>query len=161
MPRVTDDYEAIRKLCFQYTFLVDAGDFTGLAELISPGSLRPMMVGDIGAPLTTTDAIRDWYASQVVTYRNGDPRTRHLVTNQYIEIDTTGLSATSRSYFTVLQRPPRNAYAIVVGGQYFDSFAKAGGRWQFVEKMIQVDHLNANIADHFVVSPERDPQGKN
>ncbi|WP_243653834.1 nuclear transport factor 2 family protein [Pseudonocardia endophytica] len=87
-----------------------------------------------------------------MTYKNGDPRTRHLITNQLIELD--GDTARSRCYFTVLQRATGHDYQIVVGGRYHDRFAKVDGSWRFTEKVIQVDHLN-RIELHFAIAETR------
>ena len=151
---MSDDHEAIRNLAFEYTFRLDAGDFDGVAELLSGAVLRPAMPGVAGEGLRGAEAIRAFYSEQVVTYGDGDPRTRHLITNQAIELDREAGAASSRCYFTVLQRPPKLPYAIVVGGRYEDRFAYADGAWRFTEKVIHVDHLN-DIEHHFAVAPER------
>jgi len=151
---MTNDYEAIRGLCFRYTFMLDDGDFAGVAALLGRGVLRPAMPGVEAEPITGAEEIERFYTEQVITYRDGDPRTRHLITNQLIEIADDGTSATSRCYFTVLQRPPKRPYGIVVGGQYHDRFVKEDGTWRFAEKTIQVDHLN-EIELHFRITADR------
>jgi 3-phenylpropionate/cinnamic acid dioxygenase small subunit len=150
-----DDYEAIRQLCYRYTFLLDEGDFAGVAAMLADGALRPVMPGVAAEPIRGAAAIERFYADQVVTYRDGDPRTRHLISNQLIDLADDGLSAASRCYFTVLQRPPGRPYALVVGGQYHDRFVKVDGTWRFAEKAIQVDHLN-DIEYHFRISAPHD-----
>jgi 3-phenylpropionate/cinnamic acid dioxygenase small subunit len=147
------DYESIRNLSYRYALLLDEGDFAGVADLLAGGALVPMMAGVGSEPITGREAIERFYADQVVTYRDGDPRTRHLISNQLIELADDGLTASSRCYFTVLQRPPRQPFQIVVGGQYHDRFDKVGGAWRFALKGIQVDHLN-DIGLHFKIAPE-------
>ena len=151
---MSNDYEEIRNLSYRYTFLLDAGDFRAVGELLAEATLQPIMAGVRGEELRGSEAIEEFYSGQVVTYRDGDPRTRHLITNQLIELDSGGLNASSRCYFTVLQRPPKLPYQIVVGGQYYDRFKKVDGAWRFVMKAIQVDHLN-EIQHHFLIAPER------
>ncbi len=146
-----EDYEQIRALCYRYTFALDEGDFRTVAAILGDGVLRPSMPGVVGEPIDGPEEIERFYAEQVVTYKNGDPRTRHLISNQLIELAEDGLSASSRCYFTVLQRAPGHEYQIVVGGQYHDRFRKTGGVWRFTEKTIQVDHLN-RIELHFRIA---------
>jgi hypothetical protein len=145
------DYEAIRNLCAEYTFRLDDGDFAGVGELLRDAVLRPAMAGVRADGLRGSDEIEEFYRLQVITYKNGKPMTRHLLNNHSITIDDTATEASSRCYFTVLQRPPGLPYQIVVGGQYFDRFLKRDGTWSFAEKVIQVDHLNA-IEHHFRIS---------
>lgn len=151
---MSNDYEEIRNLSYRYTFLLDVGDFEAVGQLLAHATLQPIMAGVRGEPVRGSGAIKEFYAGQVVTYGNGDPRTRHLITNQLIELDAEGASASSRCYFTVLQRPPKLPYQIVVGGQYHDRFERVDAGWRFVEKAIQVDHLN-EIQHHFLIAPNR------
>ncbi|MEU6643616.1 nuclear transport factor 2 family protein [Saccharomonospora sp. NPDC046836] len=145
------DHEDIRNLCFRYTYAVDDGDFAAIGALLAGGELVPAMPGVAAEPIVGAEAISAFYANQVVTYENGDPRTRHLITNQLIEIDEDRTSATSRCYFTVLQRAPGEEYQIVVGGRYDDEFVRAGGAWRFARKTIRVDHLN-RVGLHFRIA---------
>ncbi|MEO3856497.1 nuclear transport factor 2 family protein [Acrocarpospora sp. B8E8] len=146
------EYEAIRHLTAEYTFRLDGGDFAGVGELLSDAVLRPVMAGVRGDELRGRAQIEAFYVDQVITYKRGSPMTRHLLTNQVITLN--GDEATSRCYFTVLQRPPGLPYRIVVGGQYFDRFVRRAGRWRFAEKTIQVDHLN-EIEFHFRIDERR------
>jgi len=144
----------IRELCYLYTFLLDDGDFGGVGALLAHATLRPTMPGVAGVDITGEAAIAAFYAEQVVTYSRGRPMTRHLVTNQIITVSSEGETASSRSYFTVLQRAPGYDFHIVVGGQYQDAFECIRGEWRFTRKDIQVDHLN-DIENHFRISPDR------
>jgi SnoaL-like domain len=147
---VSEDYEAIRRLSCDYTFLLDAGDFDGVAELLAEAELQPVMRGVVSEPVVGAAAIRAFYADQVVLY-DGDPRTRHLISNHAISV--TGDEATARCYFTVLIKPPGEPYQTVVGGQYRDRFVRRDGTWRFAAKAIQVDYLN-DIGLHFRIAAE-------
>jgi hypothetical protein len=147
---VSEDYEAIRRLSYEYTFLLDEGDFDGVAQLLADADLEPLMRGVTSAPISGAEQIRAFYADQVVVY-DGDPRTRHVISNHAIAVD--GDEASARCYFTVLMKPPGEPYQIVVGGQYRDRFVRRDGSWQFAAKAIQVDYLN-NIALHFRIAAE-------
>jgi 3-phenylpropionate/cinnamic acid dioxygenase small subunit len=145
---VAEDYEAIRRLSYEYAFLLDAGDFDGVAALLADAELLPVMRGVASAPITGVAAIRAFYADQVVVY-DGDPRTRHLISNHAIAV--TGDEADARCYFTVLLKPPGEPYQIVVGGQYRDRFVRREAAWRFAAKAIQVDYLN-DIGLHFRIA---------
>jgi 3-phenylpropionate/cinnamic acid dioxygenase small subunit len=149
---MVDDLQAIRNLSYEYAFRLDDGDWAGVAELLADSGLRPVAAGMTADALRGRETIERFYAEQVVTY-NGKPRTRHLITNHLIELDSGGETASARCYFTVLQAVPRERLDIVVGGQYHDRFAKVDGAWRFIEKAIQVDYLN-DIAKHFLITDE-------
>lgn len=145
------DREEIRDLCFAYTFCLDDGDFAGVGELLEHAALVPEMAGVEQRSIYGQEAVENFYRQQVILYSRGRPMTRHLITNQVIKVDPDLGTATSRCYFTVLQRPPGIEYHIVVGGQYHDRFELVDGTWRFAEKRIQVDHLN-DIENHFRIS---------
>jgi 3-phenylpropionate/cinnamic acid dioxygenase small subunit len=147
---VTEDYEAVRRLSYAYAFLLDEGDFDGVAELLAEAELQPVMRGVASAPVTGPAAIRAFYADQVIVY-DGDPRTRHVISNHAITV--TGDAPTARCYFTVLMKPPGAPYQTVVGGQYRDRFVRRDGTWRFAAKAIQVDYLN-DISLHFRIAAQ-------
>jgi hypothetical protein len=147
---VSEDYEAIRRLSYEYTFRLDEGDFDGVADLLAEAELQPVMRGVAAAPISGAEPIRAFYADQVIVY-DGNPRTRHIISNH--AIDVAGDEASARCYFNVLIKPPGQPYQIVVGGQYHDHFARSGGTWRFAAKAIQVDYLN-NIRLHFRIAEE-------
>lgn len=146
------DYERIRALTFEYAFRLDRGDFGGVAELLASGQLRMAAAGMDGESIYGAAAIESFYAEQVVTY-DGDPRTRHLITNHSIELTADGDGARGRSYFTVLQAVPRQPIQTVVCGHYRDRFERGPEGWHFAEKVIQVDFLGP-IGDHFKIDEE-------
>jgi hypothetical protein len=148
-----DDRDAIRDLCFAYTFCLDDGDFAGVGALLEHATLQPDMPGVVGEKIHGRDGVEAFYRAQVITYSRGRPMTRHLITNQVIAIDDERRTASSRCYFTVLQRPPGIGYHVVVGGQYHDEFERIGDVWRFTSKRIQVDHLN-DIEHHFRITDE-------
>jgi len=148
----TPHHERIRVLTYEYTFRLDRGDFGGVAELLADGRLRMDAKGMHGEPMHGAAAIEAFYAGQVVTY-DGDPRTRHLITNHVVEIDPEARTATGECYFTVLQATPRQPVGIVVVGRYHDRFERPTDDWRFTEKVIQVDYLGA-IGEHFTIDAD-------
>jgi hypothetical protein len=152
---MNDAYESIRKLCFTYTFALDEGDFERVAEVLAAAELRMVWREFDDRTVTGREEIRDFYADQVLTY-DRNPRTRHVISNQLIEIDEAAATATSRAYFTLLQAPADGGFALVGGGQYHDGFAKRDGVWEFRRKTIQVDYLN-DPTQHFLISADFRP----
>jgi hypothetical protein len=144
--------ERIRALTYEYTFRLDRGDFAGVAELLAAGQLRMAAKGMHGEPMRGAATIEAFYAGQVVTY-DGDPRTRHLITNHVVQIDSDERDAKGECYFTVLQAIPRQPAGIVVVGRYHDRFERTDQEWRFVEKVIEVDYLGA-IGEHFTIDDD-------
>lgn len=147
---MSNNQDQLRALTYEYTFRLDGGDFAGVAELLAAGSLRMSAQGMGEQAMHGAAEIERFYSNQVVTY-DGDPRTRHLISNHVLDVD--GDSAHGRCYFTVLMKPPRQPIQTVVCGRYFDSFERVAGAWRFREKIIRVDYLTA-IAEHFVIDDE-------
>jgi hypothetical protein len=146
------DYEQIRTLTYEYTFRLDRGDFSGVGELLSRGALRMAAKGMDSSEIRGRSEIEQFYAGQVVTY-DGNPRTRHLISNHVVELAEDGETAKGHCYFTVLQAAPKQPIQTVVCGRYSDSFVRENGDWRFDEKVIEVDYLTA-IGDHFLIDDE-------
>ncbi|HZO07186.1 MAG TPA: nuclear transport factor 2 family protein [Solirubrobacterales bacterium] len=147
---MTIDAEQIRALTHEYTFRLDGGDFAGVAALLAAGALRMSAKGMDEQEMRGAEEIERFYANQVVTH-DGDPRTRHVISNHVVDID--GEGAHGRCYFTVLMKPPRQPIQIVVCGRYFDTFERHEGAWRFLRKVIQVDYLT-DISEHFLIDAD-------
>lgn len=147
---MTDDLQQIRNLSYAYTAAVDDGEWDQVAELLAEAVLRPVSGGMNGEPVRGREAVRRFYDEQVVTY-DGNPRTKHLVTNHVIEIDAD--TAIGRSYFTVLQALPKEPPGIVVSGRYHDAFARDERGWRFTEKVIHAEWFGA-IRNHFRIAAD-------
>jgi ketosteroid isomerase-like protein len=132
----TDDVDAIRALIHEYAERIDVGDLDGLAEMFagatwgSPGR---------GTPLRGTEQVRRGYDG-VILY-DGIPSTKHVITNVTIEIADDGVTATARSYFTVLQARPDFPLQPIIAGRYHDRFERVDGRWRFADRQIIPDLL--------------------
>jgi hypothetical protein len=147
-----NDSEQIRALTYEYTFRLDRGEFSGVADLLARGALRMAAKGMDERPIRGQEEIERFYSDQVVTY-DGNPRTRHLITNHVVDVAAGGESAAGRCYFTVLLAAPRQPIETVVCGRYADAFANDGSEWHFTEKVIEIDYL-ASIADHFLIDAD-------
>ena len=146
-----EDQLAIERLIALYAQLVDSGDFDGLAELLADAAIGTE--GTRGA-LAGREAIAKMFASTVRLYEDGTPRTRHVTTNVIVDLDADGVTASARSYFTVMQATEGFALAPVVVGTYKDRFAILDGNWRFVERRFSVD-LVGDVSRHMLPGAER------
>jgi hypothetical protein len=96
---MSNSYEEIRRLMYEYAECVDLADFEGLARLFAHGQMRSS-TADGGM---SGEAVRDFYAATNRVHPDGTLRTRHLATNIIIDLDEAGASASARSHFLVLQ----------------------------------------------------------
>lgn len=135
------DYHAICNLAYRYPELLDAGDHTRLGMLFQQGEVR-CFAGELSAgdPAVGAQAVTQQYDTQVQLH-DGQPRTRHVITNLIVEIDDDGRTAKGRSYFQVVQEAPGLPLQIIASGRYHDSFEKRDGDWYFVQKIINADYF--------------------
>jgi uncharacterized protein (TIGR02246 family) len=88
--------EAVARLIYRYAERIEAGDFAGVAEVFADATLTFEGFGDA---VSGRDALRSLYERTTHRYDDGTPRTKHVM----VDVAKDGASATSRSYFTVLQ----------------------------------------------------------
>jgi ketosteroid isomerase-like protein len=140
--------ERIATLLYTYAERIDAGDFAGVAEIFAHATLTFEGFGDAvsGAP-----AVQALYERTTRRYEDGTPRTKHVMTNVMVEVADDGTSATSRSYFTVLQAVPGVlALQPVIAGRYRHTYAQADGRWQITAMHIVID-LVGELGHHMLL----------
>jgi 3-phenylpropionate/cinnamic acid dioxygenase small subunit len=149
---MSNSYEEIRRLMYEYAECVDLADFEGLARLFAHGQMRSN-TADGGM---SGEAVRDFYAATNRVHSDGTLRTRHLATNIIIDLDEAGASASARSYFLVLQATVNLPLQPIVAGRYHDRFERADGTWRFIERMVLVDQVG-NMSEHltFDIATER------
>src|SRR2546430_12040495 len=94
-------HRAIENLIASYAELVDNGDFAGVGVLLANATFT----GGAGS-VSGGDAIERMLRDNVIIYEDGQPRTKHVITNVAIEVDQEAGTAVSRSYFTALQALP-------------------------------------------------------
>lgn len=135
---VSDSHEAIRNLLGLYCERMDAGDFSGLAELFADASLADED-GNVFA--TGSDAVREMWERQTILY-DGKPRTRHITANPVIDVDDSAGTARCRSSYIVFQGTDDLPLQPIVSGRYDDSFARGeNGRWAWRERRYAIDHI--------------------
>jgi 3-phenylpropionate/cinnamic acid dioxygenase small subunit len=135
--------DAITALVFAYAERLDAGDLDGVAALFE-GAIYG---SNQGTRYDGAGDVRVMLRRRVKLHADGTPRTKHVTTNLVIEIDEPAGTATSRSYFTVLQATERLPLQPVVAGRYHDRFVRDGDRWRFAQRHVIVD-LAGNLHEH-------------
>jgi hypothetical protein len=139
--------EAITALIYTYAERIDEGDFAGIGELFAHATLTFEGFGDA---VSGRDAIAQLYERTTRRYDDGTPRTKHVMTNVLVEVADDGLSATSRSYFTVLQAVP-GAFALqpVIAGRYRHRYSCVEGQWRVEAMHIMID-LMGDLGHHML-----------
>jgi 3-phenylpropionate/cinnamic acid dioxygenase small subunit len=139
--------EEITRLLYTYAERIDAGDFAGVAEVFAHATLT---FEGFGEAVSGQDTIRSLYERTTRRYEDGTPRTKHVMTNVLVDVADDGVSATSRSYFTVLQAVP-GALALqpVIAGRYRNAYECVEGRWRFASVHIIID-LMGELGHHML-----------
>lgn len=129
----------ILNLIYRYAECVDDGDFDAVSALFEHADYHLAgAAGQRGA------AVGDIIRSTVATHA-GSPRTKHVTTNAIIDIDT--VTATCRSYFTVLQATPTVSLQPIITGRYHDRFECVDGTWRFADRSIRIEQIG-DLSQH-------------
>lgn len=143
--------EAIRDLAHLYTHLVDEGRLEEVADLFTHA-----VYGQCDGGGTPVGSVRDADPAGVLAACRGfirmhgsppRPRTKHIVTNLRVDVSDDYRTATSLSYFTVLQHTDALPLQPILSGRYFDAFAVVDGDWAFVQRLTCID-LVGNLSEH-------------
>jgi hypothetical protein len=139
--------EAISALIYTYAERIDAGDFAGIGEVFGSATLTFEGFGDA---ISGSDAVEALYLRTTRRYEDGTPRTKHVMTNVIVDVADDGVSASSRSYFTVLQAVP-DALTLqpIIAGRYHNRYEYTEGNWRFSAVHIIID-LMGNLAHHML-----------
>ncbi len=133
----------ILNLIYRYAECVDDGDFDAVSALFEHADYHLAgAAGQRGA------AVGDIIRSTVATHA-GSPRTKHVTTNAIIDIDIDidMVTATCRSYFTVLQATPMLSLQPIITGRYHDRFECVDGTWRFSDRSILIEQIG-DLAQH-------------
>jgi len=135
----------ITNLLYRYAECIDAGDLAGAAALFEHARVR---IGD--AEQDTIDAARllGIWKSLIVLHPDGTPRTKHVTTNLIIEIDEDAGTASSRSYYTVLQQTDEFPLQTIVTGRYLDRFERVDGQWRFCYRDLRLIDMVGDVSRH-------------
>ena len=141
--------DAIRNLLGRYCELIDDGDFDGVGRLFAEG----VLADEHGAVLASgADGVAAFYRRGTLLH-DGRPRTKHVVTNTVVDVDTAAGTAVARSSYLVLQATPRTALHAIITGRYHDRFALGRDGWGFSERRFLVD-LVGDLSEHLAAPPQ-------
>lgn len=136
----------ILNLLHRYAECVDDGDFEGVAALFAHADYH--MAGP-GSPAMRGAAVAETMRRVVRTY-DDSPRTKHVISNEIIDVDEASGVATSRSYFTVLQAVNGSLpLQPITAGRYHDRFERHGDRWRFADRSIIIEFMG-DMSAHLV-----------
>src|ERR1700679_272960 len=133
----------IENLIASYAFVVAAGEFAELGELLAEADFS--LNG--GRAVHGRDAVERLAHETLQTYDDGTPRTRHVTTNLIIEVDEQAGTATSRSYFTVFQSLPGFPLQAIASGRSHDRFQRHDGCWRFAERRVTTS-FTGDVSHH-------------
>ncbi|BDE61342.1 nuclear transport factor 2 family protein [Rhodococcus hoagii] len=143
--------ESIRDLAHRYTHLVDEARLEEVADLFAHA-----VYGQCDGTGTPVGAVRDCDPAGVLEACRSfirmhgtppRPRTKHVVTNLRVDVADDCRTATSLSYFTVLQATDALPLQPILTGRYFDAFAVRDGEWMFTQRLTCID-LVGDLSEH-------------
>jgi hypothetical protein len=144
----------IESLLYRYAEAIDAGDFEAVGGLFAHGRI----CGPDGVPYATgADEVTRMYEATTRRYPDdGTPKTRHMISNPIIDVDSAASTATSRSRFTVYQATESLPLQPIIAGDYHDRFARVDGRWTFGER-VMLPALYGDLSQHLLLAEHRRP----
>jgi 3-phenylpropionate/cinnamic acid dioxygenase small subunit len=143
-----DSARQIENLLHTYAELIDAGDLDGVADLFAHGRIHGEEGGGPETVFEGREGVRKLYGFSTRIYEDtGTPRTKHVTTNAIIDVDEESGTASSRSYFTVLQATDALALQPIIAGRYRDTFHRPDGTWWFESRTMHVD-LVGDLSHH-------------
>jgi 3-phenylpropionate/cinnamic acid dioxygenase small subunit len=127
----------ILNLLHRYAAHVDDGDFDAVGRLFEQADYHMAGPGSVGL---RGAAVADTMRRVVRTY-DGSPRTKHVISNEVIEIDEEAGTATCQSYFTVLQAAGELPLQPITAGRYDDRFECHDEGWRFADRSIVIEFI--------------------
>lgn len=74
--------------------------------------------------------------SVIILYKDGTPRTKHLISNVEIEVAKDGKTARAFSYLTVMHQVTAHPLQPIFSGAYADEFALKDNAWVFTSRTV-------------------------
>jgi len=139
--------DAICQLIYTYAERIDSGDFPGVGDLLAHAEIT---FEGYDTSVSGPEAVTKLYTTTTRRYADGTPCTKHQMTNVIVEVSDDEETATSRSYFTVLQAVPGQlALQPVIAGRYVDRFQRIGHDWRFTGMHVVVE-LVGDLSAHLL-----------
>jgi 3-phenylpropionate/cinnamic acid dioxygenase small subunit len=144
----------ITNLLYRYAECIDSGDLAGAAALFEHARIR--ITAD-----ETIDAARllAIWQSLIVLHPDGTPRTKHVISNPIVEVDDGGVTASCRSYYTVLQQTDEFPLQAVAAGRYHDRFERIEGQWRYSYRDYSLIDMVGDVSHHLTYPLKPTPIG--
>lgn len=150
----------ITKLINAYSIALDGGDLTAVGELLAHCVIK---VPSNDLEVRGAKEIQRMFEEYTIFYdedgpvdpykEGSHPHTSHVVGNLEIDVDDSGLHASSRAYVTVFQARPDFPLQPIFRNRYHDRFECVEGAWRFVERVEILDEFQGNIEHHLYKQP--------
>ena len=127
-----DHHRLISDLIVDYGFHLDTGNIDAVADMFANATLRILRGDEELAVATGSDEVRALLGDH--TDHDGSPRTHHVNTNVRINLSEDAMTATARTYITLLQATKDLPLQPVACGIYHDRFVREGDVWRFAER---------------------------
>lgn len=148
---MADSTREIENLIYTYAERIDGGDLEGIAELFRHGRILPSPDAPREVAFEGCEGVLQMYKAATRLYEDGTPKTHHVTSNVIIEVDEEAGTATSRSYYTVLQKTDALALQPIICGHYHDTFQRRDGAWWFETRTMFID-LMGDLSQHLLYS---------
>jgi SnoaL-like domain len=132
---MADIERTCERLVYAYSRALDLGDLSGAADFFAEN-------GSLARPMTPDQIIhgREAIRASLLT-RPANLRTKHLVTNTMIQVESHDTAA-GISYLTMIatvpgaeDKPPLLSTGPVYFGEFKDRFVRENGVWRFQERL--------------------------
>lgn len=140
---------AITDLLYAYAERIDGGRLDAAAALFDRATIR------IGGADIDAAGLEALWRRTVRIHDDGTPRTKHVITNPQVTVDTAAGTAEARSYYTVLQAAPGLDLQVIASGRYLDAFARDAGGWHFTFRDYSLFDFTGRTDAH-LIAPDDD-----
>ena len=110
---MSDDATEILNLLYTYAERIDAGDFTGAAELFAHADVTVR-----GEMHRGSEPVLQFWRDHLRIHADGTPRCKHVTTNPILTLAPHRQNATVRSTYIVVQETEQTPLQIIVAGRY-------------------------------------------
>jgi 3-phenylpropionate/cinnamic acid dioxygenase small subunit len=142
-----DDWHAIQTLLVTYAECVDAGRLSDAAALFEHATYRVVRDGEDDPVHAQGAADVERFFAITRLYPDGTPRTKHVITNVDIRLDSD--HASSRCTVTVFQQTDALPLQPIASGHYVDRFERVDSVWRFTERELR-DFLYGDRSQHIL-----------
>jgi hypothetical protein len=143
-----EDRAAATELLARYAEGIDAGDFDGVAELLSDAELLDSSGNRIAQGKEEIHAL---YSALTLRHEDGTPCTAHVITNVIVESSGPD-ELKMRSRFTVFQATESLPLQAVVVGRYEDTLKRLDGEWRFATR-VMIPQAWGDVSQHLSFDP--------